>query len=121
MKPGPVVRQSRKQCLVARIAMQRSQLERELSAFRASSRAFEVARVVGAILRRNAKLFGGIAAVTGFLLIRGRIFPKALRTVQLVSFALRTWVLARLGWEVLRRWRGGERLMVFGGTDGSNR
>lgn len=121
MNAGPVVRRSRKQYLVAKIAMQRSTFEREFGALRAPSRAFEVARLIGAILRRNATLFSVIAAVAGLGLIRGRVLPRALRTFRLISLGLRTWVFARLGWQLLRRWRSGERLLLAGGMDGSNR
>lgn len=93
-----VVLQRRKQYLAARIAAQRSQLEWQLGAFRRPLQAFEAARGVGETLRRNAKLAGVIAACAGFMLMRGGLFSKASRALQLANKTMRWWVLARLGW-----------------------
>lgn len=103
MNPGRVALERRRQILVARIGAQRLQLEWQLDAFRRPLQAFELARALGETLRRNAKLAGTIAVCAGFLLMRSGLFSKALRILRLANTTTRWWVLARLGWHLVRR------------------
>lgn len=103
MNCGPAALEHRKRHLVAMIAAQRSHFETELGALRGPLLAFAVARGFGETLRRNATLALAVAGGTGFILTRGGLLSKGLRGLQLASRTARWWVLARLGWQFLRR------------------
>ncbi len=103
MNPRSVVLDLRKQSLVEKIAAQRSRLEWQLDAIRRPLQVIDVALGLGATLRRNAKFAGVIAIGAGFMLMRGGLFPKVLRTLRLANAAARWWILGRLGWQLVRR------------------
>ena len=97
--------EDRKAELVARIAAQRSELEWQIGAFRKPMQAFEFARSVGESLRSHAKLVSAAAVFGGLLLMRGKLVSKVRRSVQIARSGSRWWVLAKLGWQVVRRRR----------------
>lgn len=91
--------------LVARIVEQRSQLEWQIGALRKPMQAFELARSLGESLRSHARLVSAAAVFAGLLLMRGKLASRVRRSVQIARSGSRWWVLARLGWQVLRRRR----------------
>jgi hypothetical protein len=106
MKPREALLERRKQYLKARIAAQRSQLAWELGAFQGPLRAFEIARGVGEKLRRHAPMVGAVAAFLGFTVMRGGVVSKAVRTVRIANKTTRWLAVARIGLQLMRRWRG---------------
>jgi hypothetical protein len=105
MKPREALLERRRQYLQAKIAAQRSQLAWQVGAFERPLHAFEVARHLGEKLREHAPLVGMAAAVLGFSMMRGGIFRKTFRTVQLAQKTTRWWALAKLAMQVTQRLR----------------
>jgi len=97
--------EDRKSQLVARIAEQRSELEWQIGAFRKPMQAFELARSVGESLRSHAKLVSAAAVFAGLVLMRGKLVSKVRRSLQIARSGSRWWVLARMGWQLVRRRR----------------
>lgn len=100
MNDGQAALAQRRRCLVSRIAAQRAQVEAEFGGG-------AVARKFGEVLRRNAVPALILAAGAGFLLTRSGLYAKALRAVRLANLTARWWMLARLGWQFVRRSRSG--------------
>ena len=98
--------EDRKAELVARIAAQRSELEWRIGAFRKPMQAFELARSLGESVRSHAKLVSAAIVFGGLVLIRGKLVSKVRRSVQIARSSSRWWVLARMGWQLVRRRRG---------------
>jgi hypothetical protein len=92
----------RRLALSARIAAQREQFARELGGLRGPLQVFEVARGFGDVLARHVWLTGVATACAGFLLLRGGMFARARRAVELAGRTARWWMLARVGWRRLR-------------------
>ena len=105
MKPRSALLERRKQYLSAKIAAQRNQLGVELDAFRGPLRAFEVARAVGEMIRRNAPLIGGVAAVLGFGAMRGGVVSKSFRAFRLATRTTRWLGVARVALQIAQRMR----------------
>jgi hypothetical protein len=105
VKPREALLERRRQYLQAKIAAQRAQLAWQLSEFERPLHAFEVARNVGEKIRRHAPMVGMAAAMLGFSFMRGGIFRKTFRTVQIAQKTTRWWAVARLGLQLAQRWR----------------
>ena len=103
MKARQAMLERRRQVLHARIAAQRSLLAQELNALRGPLRAFEVARGVGAAIRRHAAFITAVAAIAGFLVMRGGLFSKTLRTIR-VARRTASWLgIARTALRLVQR------------------
>jgi len=103
MKPRQAVLERRRQVLHARIAAQRSILAQELNALRGPLHAFEVARSVGEAIRRHAVLISAVAAVAGFIVMRGGLFSKTLRTIRLAQRTTSWLGIAKMAVRLVRR------------------
>jgi hypothetical protein len=113
MKPKEAVLESRKQYLKARIAAQRTHLAWQMGAVEAPLHAFEVARGVGATLRRYAPLIGGATAILSVVLVRGGVVRKGLRVMKLANMTTRWMALARIGMRLAQQFRGPARARTY--------
>ena len=92
----------RRERLLAQIAAQRADLERQLLVWRKPLQAFDAARHAGERLRKQSAV---LIAVVSLLVIvsRGRVLVKVLAALKLARFAARTarwWALGRTLWRL---------------------
>lgn len=86
---------ARRESLQLRIAAQRTELERQLLAWRGPIQAFEVARRAGERLRSQATALIGIAGAL-LVLSRGRIVAKVFLALRWARFAAKWWAFGRM-------------------------
>jgi len=89
----------RRERLQNRIASQRLELERQLSAWRGPVHAFEVARHAGERLRSQATALLAIASAL-LLISRGRVLGKLFLALRWARFAAKWWAFGRMLYRV---------------------
>jgi hypothetical protein len=106
---------ARKERLVAQIAAQRAELERQLLLWRKPMQAFDIARRAGRQLRAPAT---GLAAIAGVLLplTRGRLLAKIFLVLRWTRFAARWWAFGRVLWRLGQGFAGRRRLGMATGV-----
>lgn len=98
----------RKQILLARIRLQRSQLQLHLGVLHGPLRTLALLGKVGDTIKRHGALITVGAAVGAFLLARGGVIRRIGGALALAKSGTRWWFIARIGWRLLQQHRAAQ-------------